>query len=194
MQASVQICKRGECFCVVLTGGLQLEPTAYRVRSMSTHYFETQRLPGRESICDNTNTKADAYAAQLHTEYLLLSLFRSFAVPLLFSKCVYHGLKMRTCDGALSQTLKILEQEADRHRIGCSMYAHVVVKLKTFSNDPNQSGQDKDSRHDNPCTTHVKMLKREKEPDTAERLRIWEQTQIRNSLPVDGSMCEIDDC
>ena len=101
---------------------------------------------------------------------------------------------MRTCKGALSQTLKILELEADKHRIGCSMYTHVVQKLKLLSEDVHQSGQGKGPCQQHTSITHVKMLKRQKEPDIAERLRIWEQTRIvEDSLPVDGQICETDD-
>ena len=77
-----------------------------------------------------------------------------------------------------AQTLQILEQAADRHRIGSCMYMHAAGKLKgdTYSvhdllGNPKKHGQTANS------IPHIKLLKRITEPDISERLRIWSDEQ-----------------
>ena len=84
---------------------------------------------------------------------------------------------MRTSDKARVQTLNVIEEEADRHRIGCSIYTAIARKLKGQSYNVHSTRDNEQSRSDNKPVPHVKMLKREKEPDIQERLHIWNQTQ-----------------
>ena len=84
-----------------------------------------------------------------------------------------------------TQTLQILEQAADRHRIGSCMYMHAAEKLKggTYSvhdllDNPKKHGQTASS------IPHIKLLKRITEPDISERLRIWSEEQKKHALSL----------
>lgn len=104
--------------------------------------------------------------------------------PLLFSKCVYKNIKMRTSDRARAQTLHIVQQAADKHRIGCSIYMHLAEKLKGDAFEIHQAANNQNHTHGANSAPHIDMLKREKEPNIAERLRVWAEIQSEQSLPV----------
>lgn len=83
------------------------------------------------------------------------------------------------------QTLQILEQAADRHRIGSCMYMYAAEKLKgdaysvhDLLNNPKKHGQA--ARY----IPHIKLLKRITEPDISERLRVWSEERKEHALSV----------
>lgn len=82
-----------------------------------------------------------------------------------------------------AQTLQILEQAADTHRIGSCMYMHAVEKLKgdTYSVHDLLEQPKKHTRIAS-SVPHIKLLKRITEPDISERLRIWSEEQEGHSL------------
>jgi hypothetical protein len=97
--------------------------------------------------------------------------------PLLFSRCVYKNIRMRVSDRSRLQTLQIIEHAADQHRIGSSMYMHLAEKLKSDTYNVHQTVNNERHSHGITAALHVNMLKREKEPDIAERLHAWSEIQ-----------------
>ncbi len=97
--------------------------------------------------------------------------------PLLFSRCVYKNIRMRVSDRSRLQTLQIIEHAADQHRIGSSIYMHLAEKLKSDTYNVHQTVNNERHSHGITAALHVNMLKREKEPDIAERLRAWSEIQ-----------------
>jgi len=95
--------------------------------------------------------------------------------PLLFSRCVYKNIRMRVSDRSRLQTLQIIEHAADQHRIGSSMYMHLAEKSDTYN--VHQTVNNERHSHGITAALHVNMLKREKEPDIAERLHAWSEIQ-----------------
>lgn len=84
-----------------------------------------------------------------------------------------------------AQTLQILEQAADRHRIGSCMYMHAAEKLKgdAYSVHDLLQNPRKHSQTAS-CIPHIKLLKRITEPDISERLRIWSEEQKEHTLSL----------
>lgn len=82
-----------------------------------------------------------------------------------------------------AQTLHILEQAADTHRIGSCMYMHAVEKLKgdIYSVHGLLEQPRKHSQIASPIP-HIKLLKRITEPGISERLHIWYEEQEGHSL------------
>lgn len=97
--------------------------------------------------------------------------------PLLFSRCVYKNIRMRVSDRSRLQTLQIIEHAADQHRIGSSIYMHLAEKLKSDTYNVHQTVNNERHSHGITAALHVNMLKREKEPDIAERLHAWSEIQ-----------------
>ncbi|DBA79142.1 TPA: hypothetical protein ACH3X1_008979 [Trebouxia sp. C0004] len=80
-----------------------------------------------------------------------------------------------------SETLQIIEHAADRHRIGSSIYMHLAEKLKSDTYYVHQTINNERHSHGITAALHVKILKREKEPDIAQRLRAWSEIQSAHS-------------
>lgn len=97
--------------------------------------------------------------------------------PLLFSRCVYKNIRMRVSDRSRLQTLQIIEHAADQHRIGSSMYMHLAEKLKGDTYKVHQTINNERHSHGISAAPHVVLLRREKEPNIAQRLRAWSEIQ-----------------
>lgn len=111
------------------------------------------------------------------TEY-----FVALQEPLLFSRCVYKNLRLRVSNKSRAQTLQILEQAADRHRIGSCMYMHAAKKLKSDAYHVHDlMGNAKHSQRTT-SVPHIKLLARITEPDITARLRMWSEEQQRHAL------------
>ena len=97
--------------------------------------------------------------------------------PLLFSRCVYKNIRMRVSNRSRLQTLQIIEHAADQHRIGSSMYMHLAEKLKGDTYKVHQTINNESHSHGISAAPHVVLLRREKEPNIAQRLRAWSEIQ-----------------
>ena len=105
--------------------------------------------------------------------------------PLLFSRCVYNNLRLRMSNKSRAQTLQILEQAADRHRIGSCMYMHAAEKLKGGTYIVHDLLQNPKKHSQTPSSMpHIKLLKRITEPDISERLRTWSEEQKEHMIPL----------
>lgn len=80
-------------------------------------------------------------------------------------------------DRSRLQTLQIIEHAADQHRIGSSMYMHLAEKLKSDAYNVHQTINNERHSHGITAAPHVKLLKREKEPDIEQRLCAWSEIQ-----------------
>ena len=125
-----------------------------------------------------------ARAHDQHVHPISHNLVLLLQEPLLFSRCVYKNIRMRVSDRSRAQTLQIVEQAADKYRIGSSIYMHLAAKLRGESYNVHQTSNNERHSHGVNAAPHVKMLKREKEPDIAERLRVWSQIQSECALAV----------
>ena len=83
-----------------------------------------------------------------------------------------------------AQTLQILEQAADRHRIGSCMYMHAAEKLKGDTYSVHDLLANAKHGQTGSSVPHMKLLKRITEPDISDRLRIWSEEQKGRSLPL----------
>ena len=101
--------------------------------------------------------------------------------PLLFSRCVYSNVKLRVSDRGRAQTLQMLEQAADKHRIGSCIYMHAAENLKSDTYKVHDLLRNSKHSHGITSCPHMKLLKRITEPDISERLRIWTDEQSKQS-------------
>lgn len=104
--------------------------------------------------------------------------------PLLFSRCVYNNVQMRMSDRSRAQTLRILEQAADKHRIGSCIYTHAAQKLRGDTYNVHASAGNAKHNHTAGLLPHAKLLNRITEPDISERLRLWSEQLSEQLLPV----------
>lgn len=109
--------------------------------------------------------------------------FVALQEPLLFSRCVYQNLRLRMSNKSRAQTLQILEQAADRHRIGSCMYMHAAEKLKSNMYHVHDLMNAQHSQHTT-SVPHIKLLERITEPDITARLRMWSEEQQRHAIPL----------
>ena len=107
--------------------------------------------------------------------------------PLLFSRCVYNNVRMRMSDRSRAQTLQILEQAADRHRIGSCIYMHAAQKLRGDTYTVHELSGNAKHNQTTKAVPHAKLLNRITEPDISERLRLWSEQQPEQLYPIPKS-------
>ena len=83
-----------------------------------------------------------------------------------------------------AQTLQILEQAADRHRIGSCMYMHAAEKLKSDTYEVHDLPGNAKHTQTTTSVPHIKLLDRITEPDITARLRMWSEEQQKHALPL----------